>query len=299
MRDPQRIAVLSDMRVLPFVCTLILLGCIPGAASGQPLATPAFEVASVKPNASNVPATSSFPLGPGDAFVPVSLFTATNQPLIAYVRFAFKLGQSDPLNLPAWVYNDRFDIRARAQGNPTKDEMRLMMRSLLGDRFKLMSHMERRTRPVFNLTVARAGTTGSQLRRHTGDCAVDAPSVTSDFQLSSIACGSAGPVTASAPARGRLAGRGVTIGRLAALLANPFTGVDRPVVDRTGLAGTFDFNLEWALPPEPGQPLDSQPTDAGPSFLEALQRQLGLRLTSATGPVDALVVDHVERPSPD
>jgi uncharacterized protein (TIGR03435 family) len=284
------------MRALQFVWTLILLGCIAGAVSGQSLADPAFEVASVKPNSSNAPATSSFPLGPGDAFAPVGLFSATNQPLIAYLRFAFKLGQGDLLTLPAWVYNDRFDVEARAPGNPTKDQVRLMMRSLLADRFKLTSHTERRMRPVFNLALARAGTTGPQLRRHTDDCAADA--VISSLQLPPMACGSAGPVTASAPARGRLVGRGVTIDRLAALLANPFTGVDRPVVDRTGLTGTFDFNLEWALPPDPGQSLDSQATDARPSFLEALQTQLGLRLPSANGPVDFFVIDHVERPAP-
>ena len=69
------------------------------------------------------------------AYVPNGgLFAATNQSLIVYLRFAFKLGQSDLTDLPAWVYNDRFDIEARAQGNPTKDQTRLMMPSLLADR---------------------------------------------------------------------------------------------------------------------------------------------------------------------
>jgi hypothetical protein len=88
----------------------------------------AFDVASVKPNTSNAPAHSRFPLGPGDGYVSNGgLFAATNQPLIVYLRFAFKLGQSDLPDLPAWVYNDRFDIEARAQGNPTKGQTRLMM----------------------------------------------------------------------------------------------------------------------------------------------------------------------------
>jgi uncharacterized protein (TIGR03435 family) len=78
---------------------------------------------------------------------------------------------------------------------------------------------------------------------------------------------------------------------------NPFTGVDRPVLDRTGLTGTFDFSLEWSLAPDPAQPVGPQPEDAGPTFLEALQEQLGLKLKSAKGPVDVLVIDHVEHPT--
>ena len=78
---------------------------------------------------------------------------------------------------------------------------------------------------------------------------------------------------------------------------NPFTGVDRPVFDRTGLTGTFDLSLQWSLAPDPAQAPDSQPADIGPTFLEALQEQLGLKLKSATGLVDVLVIDRIEHPS--
>lgn len=81
----------------------------------------AFDVASVKPNLSDAPSGSRFPLGPGDAYASGNLFSAANQPLIVYLRFAFKLGQSDLMGLPAWVYSDRFDVVARAEGTPTKD----------------------------------------------------------------------------------------------------------------------------------------------------------------------------------
>jgi uncharacterized protein (TIGR03435 family) len=91
----------------------------------------------------------------------------------------------------------------------------------------------------------------------------------------------------------------VTIGRIAGVLTNPFTGVDRSVLDRTGLTGTFDFSLEWSLAPDSAQPLGSQPEDPGPTFLEALQQQLGLKLKSTKGPVDVLVIDHVEHPTVD
>jgi uncharacterized protein (TIGR03435 family) len=315
-----------------FLCLLYMPRLLAQALAGQAPATRsasqslqemeaagrrmAFDVASVKPNTSNEPPNSHYPMGPGDAYVPNGgLFAATNQPLIVYLRFAFKLGQGDLLGLPAWVYNDRFDIEARAQGNPTKDQTRLMMQSLLADRFRLTRHIETRTGPVFNLVLSKAGTIGPQLQAHAddGSCAAastpqtpgsaplatpSAPTSTSGLQLPPFPCGSIGAIPASAPGRGRLGGRTVTIGRMAGFLTNPFTGVDRPVRDRTGLAGTFDFSLEWSLAPDSAQPLGPAPEDTGPTFLEALQQQLGLKLTSTTGPVDVLVIDHVEQPSP-
>src|SRR6266571_55059 len=127
----------------------------------------AFDVTSVKPNRSSAEAYSRFPLGPGDAYAPNGGFLlATNQPLIVYIRFADKLSQTDLPGLSAWVYDDRFDIEARAQGNPTKDQVRRMMQSLLADRFKLITHTERQTKPAFNLVLAKAGRTGPQLQAH-------------------------------------------------------------------------------------------------------------------------------------
>ena len=296
-----------------FTCMVAVLS---QPVSAQVPVTLAFDVASVNPNMSNAPATSLFPLGPGDAYVPNGgRFSATNQPLIAYLRFAYRLGQGDLLGLPSWVYNDRFNIEARALGNPTKDQVRLMMRSLLAERFQLITRTERQTKSVFNLVLARAGQIGPQLQMHVRDESCTAAASTSQTlgsvtppgpsssQLTPVPCGSIGQIAASAPNRGRIVGRGVTTERIAGFLTNPFTGVDRRVFDRTGLPGIYDFSLEWSLipdtaqPPDPAQPRNSLPDDAGPAFLEALQKQLGLRLISATGPVDVLVIDHVEHPT--
>src|SRR5262245_47888002 len=85
---------------------------------------PQFDVAVVKSNRSNDPATARFPLGMGDAFTPGGLFIATNQPLIAYLRFAFKVSSFE--RLPGWVSVERFDIEARANSSSSKDDMRLM-----------------------------------------------------------------------------------------------------------------------------------------------------------------------------
>jgi uncharacterized protein (TIGR03435 family) len=272
---------------------------------------PVFEVASVRSNESTAQPSSRFPLGPGDAYVPGNLFAATNQPLIAYLRFAFKLSQGELLDLPTWVYDEHFDISARASGSPTKDEMRLMTRSLLADRFKLKVHSEKRTRPAFNLVLARAGQIGPQLKGNTDDNACGSsteptggaaptlratePSSKSGLQLPPIPCGTIGQISASAPDKARIGGRKVTTERIAGFLKNPFTGVDRQVLDRTGLTGTFDFSLEWSPEPALTGPPD-QAAASGPSFFEALRSQLGLRLVAATAPTDVLIIDRIERP---
>jgi uncharacterized protein (TIGR03435 family) len=273
---------------------------------------PAFEVASVKSNKSATPPSSRFPLGPGDAYVPGNLFSATNQPLIAYLRFAFKISQGELLDVPTWVYDEHFDIAARAAADPSKDEMRLMMRSLLIDRFGLKVHRERRTKPAFNLVLVSAGKVGPQLKRSVDDegCAesltgqsADVPAASkpteptskSGLQLPPIACGAIGQISASSPAKGRIGGRRVSMERIAAFLTNPFTGVDRAVVDRTGLSGAFDFSLEWSL--ESVVTGADQATAAGPNFFEALRSQLGLKLVATKAPSDTLIIDRIERPN--
>jgi len=228
-----------------------------------------------------------------------------------YVRFAFKISQGELLDVPAWVYDEHFDIAARADGSPTKDEMRLMMRSLLTDRFRLKFHSERRTKPAFNLVLARAGKLGPQLQRNTDEeaCAQSLtgqnaalptsrpsePTSKSGLQLPPIPCGAIGQVPGSAPDKGRIGGRKVTMERIAGFLTNPFTGVDRPVLDRTGLVGTFDFSLEWS----PENTLTGAPDQAaatGPDFFEALRSQLGLKVVSTTAPTNTLIIDSIERP---
>jgi uncharacterized protein (TIGR03435 family) len=274
-----------------------------------------FEVASVKPNRSSDPPSSLFPLGPGDAYVRNGgRFTATNQPLVAYVRFALKLAQVDVPGLPAWAYTERFDIEARAAGNPTKDKMREMMLSLLGDRFRFMHHTETQTKPAFDLVQTKPGRMGPQLQVHSetnGSCPAGFPSqagavvnnppapvsTKSGLQLPEFPCGSIGPTTASAPERGRIGGRAVTMERIAAYFTNPYTGLDRPVFDRTGLTGTFDFSIEWVLPRDPAQAAVA-PENTEPTFSQALEEQLGLSLKASRAPVSVVVVDHIDRPFP-
>ena len=262
---------------------LILCVLLAGSPTLPAQNAPAFEAASVKASHSADPPASRFPLGPGDGYSPGRLFSATNQPLIAYLRFAYKLGQSDLLDLPGWVYSDGFDIEAHAAGNPSKDDMRLMMRSLLADRFKVRTHFDPKSQKVFDLVRVGARKPAPGLHPDDASCTAAPPP-----DLSGVPCGRLGPMGSKEPGQARLAGRGVTLAQVAGILKNPSTGVDRPVVDRTGLRGTFDFLITWRQAP-----------DGSPSFTEALQQQLGLKLVSATGPAEVLVVDHVEKPTTD
>jgi uncharacterized protein (TIGR03435 family) len=283
-----------------YLTAAIVALCITAVASAQaPPEGPRFEVASVKPNTTNDPASSRFPLGPGDAYVAGTLFSATNQPLINYIRFAFGRSQGELLRLPSWIYDDRFDIQGRTTGQPTKDEMRLLVRTLLAERFKLRWHLEPREEPVLELVLTKPDELGPQLTRHGAEQSCDQAASPRDARFDAIPCGSAGLVSASTPGRARIAGRAEPIARLASVLSNNrFAGVERMVIDRTGLAGDFDFAVEWAVPADPADP-SSRPAadDTGPPIDVALRQQLGLTLRPAKATVDSLVIDRVERPS--
>jgi uncharacterized protein (TIGR03435 family) len=216
-----------------------------------------FDVASAKPNKSADEPTSNFPLGPGDIYaVTGGRFCATSTTVLNYITFAHKLNgqqrQRIASALPGWVSSDRFDIGARGQANATKDQVRLMMQSLLADRFKLVLHHETQQSPALALVVAQGGKLGPQIQVHSdgSECmpaAPDssqasvsgqpsAPSSTSGLQLPAIPCGGVTQLTASAPGRIRIGAKNIPIALLAQPFTRPQTGIDRPVFDRTGLS---------------------------------------------------------------
>jgi len=273
----------------------------------------AFDVVSVKqdtadPSLSTV--SSNFPLGPGAVYAPNGgLLSARNFPLFAYIAFAYKVTsyqmQSLRATLPKWVITDRFDIQARAEGNPSKDQMRLMMQSLLADRFKMTMHRETRQLPVFALVLDKPGKLGPKLQPHSADadCTTGpTPPLAPGSEpppTASLACGGIFGMPSNATGHLHIGARNVTIGLLADSLTGFANDIDRQVLDRTGLTGAFDFTLEWT--PQLNGPLppgvNFQPDPNGPTFQEALKEQLGLKLESQTGPVDVIVIDHVEPPS--
>jgi len=268
-----------------------------------------FDVASVKPNKSGGRGYSNVPLRPAVISPPNGgLFSATNLPLIVYITFAYNLTSDQFLRLqpqlPKWATADGFDIQARAEGIRSREQMQLMMQSLLADRFKLVIHTETKQGPVYALVLAKPGKTGPQLKPDAEPCSTEPasptpgpPPPTSAAAEFPTVCGFS-IMRPSAPGRVRAGGRSVSLGLLAIYLTGPFTGVDRPVVDGTGLSGNIDFSIEFTPELNGPPPPNFQPDATGPTFLQALQEQLGLKLEPQTGPVSALVVDHIEEPSP-
>ena len=269
----------------------------------------AFEVASIKPDKGAF-TPPNFPLDNGDAYAPTGGRFSADFPLVTYIQFAYKVRftqeqvQSMLANLPPWVASERFAIQARGEGNPTKDQMRLMMQSLLAERFQLAVHFETRQTAVLALTLVKAGKTGPKLRPHAEGPACDAP--TAEPERGSPACAAAVfppkcdvQALTMRPDHTLLAGsRNTTMDLLAAGLSS-LGRLDRPVVDQTGLSGRFDFNMEWVQEPNGAAPssADPPPDSQGFTFLEALSEQLGLKLESTKAPLQVLVIDHVERPS--
>ncbi|MEO6804991.1 MAG: TIGR03435 family protein [Edaphobacter sp.] len=277
-----------------------------------------FDVASVRQNKSGGAADggdeprSNVPLGPGNVYSPTGgLFFVRNYTLLSYITFAYKMtdGQLAAFRdrVPEWVIHDRFDIQARTdKRDATKDQLRLMLRSLLAERFNLSVHYETRQVSVYALLMVKPGTMGPKFQKHpahfdcpttlppTASASTPAPPETVDNGFPTT-CGGIVGLPASAPHRYNIGGRSITMGLLTNSLAG-WGSLDRPVVDKTGLQGTYDFTLEFS-PESPGGSSASSDlaTDFdGPTFQEALKRQLGLKIESQKGEVQVLVLDHID-----
>jgi bla regulator protein blaR1 len=264
-------------------------------AAGGPMA---FEVASIKPSKPGAGPSANFPLDDGDAYLPGGRFLARSS-VPTYLSFAWKLAlareqvRSMAVGLPKWFPDDLFDIEARAEGNPTKDQMRLMMQSLLADRFRLALHFETRQVALYALMALKPGTLGPKLVPHEKGPRCDVPGNADTFPAR---CNDAELETT--PIGMRFGMRNATMSDIVRAFSRSF---DRPVVDQTDLGGRYDLTLEWA--PEP--PRSTTPRDAGtesdpqqgPTFQEAFHDQLGLKLESTKGPIQTPVIDHIERPS--
>ena len=269
-----------------------------------------FEVASVKP--ARTLRLPNLPLNTGDAKPAGGRFSAAF-PLLGYIIFAYKippyLAEATIAQLPKWAKSDLFEIEARAPDNPTKDQMRLMMRSLLAQRFKLTAHFEARDGAVLALMPVKPGQTGPKLRPHAegppcGDFVL--PTSSSPLDIFPPTCGT-DQSTQNAQGLRRIGYRNGTMERIAETLGGyaALAGeANKPVVDRTGLAGTYDLLMEYT--PDANDQLnrslmpsrqDSAADLQGTMFLTAMREQLGLKLTRTSGMVRTLVIDHVERPS--
>ncbi len=250
-------------------------------------------------------------LNPDDTFQPTAgLFRVKGTDVGGLIHFAYRLpsSQYDFVNkqLAAWARwpgGDGWTIQAKAEGNPTKDEYREMVKSMLAERFGLVTHTETREMPVYALVLDKPGKLGPALKRHSGDVPCD--NVTKFQPAKGIGniptIDGTYPVTCDVVARVDdlpnhirvAAGRAVTMKNIAEGLwivshAGPTVTLDRPVIDGTGLTGTFDVKLEFAV----GLGIAD---GSGPVFLQAMKEQLGLRLKATTAPTEVLVIDHVNR----
>ncbi|HET9384632.1 MAG TPA: M56 family metallopeptidase [Gemmatimonadales bacterium] len=280
----------AQKAVLASVGAMVL--AVPILAQSVPL--PSFEVASVKPTSAG-PVVVGVWGGAGLRFTPGGAFEAHNVTLGSIIRFAYGLRDFQTVGAPEWVDTDRFDIQARGPQGAVESDAPRRLQSLLAERFALKVHRETRNGQIYALVLARAnGSLGPRLRQS---------QVESTGGLGGGQCTPPGP---PGPINMRLCG--VTMTQLVERYLPMYAG--RMVVDRTGLTGGFDLALYFDRRPIPGvgpggglptRPQAAEPATADPdavSIFTALEEQLGLKLEPQTGPVEVLVIDHVERPTP-
>jgi bla regulator protein blaR1 len=244
-----------------------------------------FEVASIKPKGS----------GAGDVLMqirPGGTMNVRNVSVRLLIRNAYTLQDYQLVGGPRWMGTDRFDITAKAAGNPSQSQLQAMLRALLAERFQLAVRTEQRELEVYALVSAPSG--GARRLSPARPCFRAA----NNLPPQTVPPGETPCGFRLSP--GHITGRGVTMGALASSLASQ-TG--RMVVDRTNRKEDFDLELEWTPFQTPAS-LDpaaasDRPVDSGPSIFTAIQEQLGLRLQSDRAAVDVLVVERLEQPTPD
>jgi len=236
-------------------------------------AIPSLEVATIKP---------SQPDRQGRAFLwRGSRFTTFNTTLMSLIGFAYDVQEKQVIGGPEWMNTEKFDIEGKPDtpGDPSTGQLRIMLKKLLADRFQLKFHEEKKELPAYVLT---AGKTGPKMTKDDGN-----PNGLPGLFFRNL---------------GDLNVRNATMGDFVHLMQSAV--LDRPVVDQTSLTGRWDFELKWT--PDDSQfggmgirpPPPSDAPDAPPPLFTAIQEQLGLKLESQKAQVDAMVVDHVEHPSP-
>jgi uncharacterized protein (TIGR03435 family) len=301
-------------------CALLLCLAIvvaPLAVQSLDAQSAGFEVASVKPSNPN----PTGPLGAVPFVLPaLGRLTAQNVTLRMLIMAAYQKQPFEIVGGPPWWNSAKFDINAKAEdATQTTDQMLGLLKTLLADRFKLKVHTETREVPIYALVQARSdGKLGAKLKASADNC----PDfkVQQQQQLEAIAKGGLGALAAMRPAPGEtkpcsilpmpptqgaigMKASGQSMATLTLLLTQL---AGRPVVDRTGLTGLYDFDLLIDMQTlmrvyqELGVNMPMPPNlPEGPSLMTQLEEDLGLKLDSQRGPGEVLVVDAAEMPTPD
>jgi uncharacterized protein (TIGR03435 family) len=278
-----------------FTISILLLAAAYGVF-GQQAARPEFQIASVKPNTATVHRGMMVLPQPGGRF------TAENAPLLMIMQNAYAVQAYQVVGGPSWINSERYDIEAKPEGEVDRKQMWLMLQTLLADRFKLTLHREMRELPLYALSVTRSP-------KLTPPKEVGCVALTSDAPPPPPGPGQAGPcgrvVIAMSPAGLKMEGSKVTMSELVRVLAMV---MGRPVIDKTEFTAEFEVHLEFTPdestmglpgargPRDPGGPAIATDPDR-PTVFAALQEQLGLKFSPDKGPVEVLVIDHVERPT--
>jgi len=277
-----------------FVVSLFAAAAIPLIAAQDQ----SFEVASVKRN-------DSGQNGGMMRMLPGGRMNAVNFPVRQMIIYGWQLSAPQIIGGPAWINTDGYDVIAKIDGNAKPvapgtgqvDPLQMAMRNLLADRFKMKSHLEMREMDVYALVLARPGGHGPKLIQSPQDCAAQAAAARGAPppppgplpELGKPYCG-----IASGGGRIRFGGLNST---MIAQSFNPWAG--RIVVDRTGLEGSWDFELRFT-PPQRGAGPDAGAAGSDlPDFFTAVQEQLGLKLEASKAPIQVLVIDSIERPTED
>jgi uncharacterized protein (TIGR03435 family) len=277
-----------------------------------------FEVASIKSDDPKAPwPTTNLDLDASDYFRYQGGPVIADGYLAGYIIFAYKLensGEYNALNaqLPKWAQSQgdqHFRLVARAGDHPTKDDLRSMMRSLLAERFGLKVHTETQQQVAWVLVKTSKGKNGtSQLKPHTGDpvCGTVHPESQPAKPKPGEIPPYCGPLLLRETEGNHLRIMDYPMPQIAGvlgMLAVSHEGMsDLPEVDGTGMTGKFDLDLHYANSKAPSVPdgrTADAAADAGPDFLQALSAQAGLEFKKKTVPVEILVVDHVNEPTPD
>jgi uncharacterized protein (TIGR03435 family) len=248
--------------VAPLFVAVMLLS-FSAAAQAQP----SFEVASVK---SSVPPgvgrSSGYAMGGGPGTRDPVRFTCENFDLASLIMLAYNIRPYE-LSTPAWMHEAKFDIVANVPDGATREQFRLMLQNLLTERFQLKARRDTRTMPVYVLLIAKKG---PKLRENRADTPV----------TKVVSTGREVQMTFTSASMERLA-----------MQISGVPEVGRPVLDRTGLTGTYDFQLNLAGASRGGPDPDSNSA----SIFTVIQEQLGLKLELRVAPVAILVIDHAMR----
>jgi uncharacterized protein (TIGR03435 family) len=245
-------------------------------AQSEQISSSRFEVVSIKPNTSHDD-------NPRIAAPAGGRFAAGNVTVGQLMRSAYQIQDFQLSGQPSWFDSDRYDVEAKAAGNASTPEMRVMLQNLLAERFKLTFHRGTKEFPAFALIVAG---NGPKLRLADPEKCVPRPA------------SSCSVIRTTSPTE--IVGEQITMARFAVWLS---TRLDRTVIDRTDLEGVFDLDLRWE-PDQPAVVLDAVPPNTVPppiepnlSILTAIREQLGLKLESTKTVLEIFVIDRVERPS--